>query len=314
MKFILTGALGHIGSRMIRDLPNHFEDSEIIMIDDFASERYASLFDLPTSARYKFIEGDVTNMDLSDVIKGADAVIHLAAITDAAGSFEKAEQVEKRNFAATRNVAEACTAKRIPLIYPSTTSVYGTQKEVVDEDCSEEDLNPQSPYAETKLKEEALLSEMEKSGKLQHVTFRFGTIFGTAPGMRFHTAVNKFCFQAVMGQNLTVWSTALDQKRPYLDLSDAVGVVVHTIKTGLFDGKIYNVLSANATVRQVLDAIRAHVPDLQISFVDTQIMNQLSYEVAADKIADRGFTPKGDMIQSIEATIKLLRQAGGIVE
>ena len=314
MKIILTGALGHIGSRMIRDLPNHFEDSEIIMIDDFASERYASLFDLPTSARYNFIEGDVTNMDLCDVIKGTDAVIHLAAITDAAGSFEKAEQVEKRNFAATLNVAEACTAKGIPLIYPSTTSVYGTQKEVVDEDCSEEELNPQSPYAETKLKEEALLSEMEKSGKLQHVTFRFGTIFGTAPGMRFHTAVNKFCFQAVMGQNLTVWSTALDQKRPYLDLSDAVGVVVHTIKTGLFDGKIYNVLSANATVRQVLDAIRAHVPDLQISFVDTQIMNQLSYEVAADKIADRGFTPKGDMNQSIEATIKLLRQAGGIVE
>jgi len=314
MKFILTGALGHIGSRMIRDLPNHFEDSEIIMIDDFASERYASLFNLPTSARYKFIEGDVTNMDLNDVIKGADAVIHLAAITDAAGSFENAKKFEKRNFTATRNVAEACTAKGIPLIYPSTTSVYGTQKEIVDEDCSEEDLKPQSPYAETKLKEETLLAGMAKSAKLQHVTFRFGTIFGTAPGMRFHTAVNKFCFQAVMGQNLTVWSTALDQKRPYLDLSDAVGVVVHTIKTGLFDGKIYNVLSANATVRQVLDAIRAHVPDLQISFVDTQIMNQLSYEVAADKIADRGFTPKGDMIQSIEATIKLLRQAGGIVE
>jgi len=56
------------------------------------------------------------------------------------------------------------------------------------------------------------------------------------------------------------------------------------------------------------------VPNLQIRFVDTQIMNQLSYGVAADKIADRGFTPKGDMIQSIEATIKLLRQAGGIVE
>ena len=56
------------------------------------------------------------------------------------------------------------------------------------------------------------------------------------------------------------------------------------------------------------------MPDLQISFVDTQIMNQLSYEVAADKIADRGFTPKGNLIQGIEATIRLLKQAGGIVE
>ena len=64
----------------------------------------------------------------------------------------------------------------------------------------------------------------------------------------------------------------------------------------------------------VLATIHAHVPNLQIRFVDTEIMNQLSYGMAADKIADRGFTPKGDLIQSIEATIKLLRQAGGIVE
>ncbi|NQU55999.1 MAG: SDR family oxidoreductase [Rhodospirillales bacterium] len=311
MKITLTGALGHIGSRMIRELPNHFDDLEIVMVDDFTTQRYASLFDLPTSARYTFIEGDVTNMDLSAAIEGADAVIHLAAITDAAGSFEKASQVESCNFAATRNVAEACAAAWVRLIYPSTTSVYGTQKDVVDEDCSQEELKPQSPYAETKLKEEALLAEMAATGNLRHVTFRFGTIFGTAPGMRFHTAVNKFCFQAVMGQSLTVWSTALDQKRPYLDLSDAVDVVVHTIKTDLFDGNIYNVVTVNATVRQVVDAIRTHVPDLEISYVDTQIMNQLSYEVIAEKIAATGFTPKGDMAQGIEATIKLLRQAGG---
>ena len=310
MKITLTGALGHIGSRMIRELPNHFDNLEIVMIDDFSSQRYASLFDLPASARYRFIEGDVTEMDLSDAVRDTDAVIHLAAITDAAGSFDKADQVEKQNFAATQNVAQACIDCRVPLIYPSTTSVYGTQNEIVDEDCYEEDLKPQSPYAETKLKEEALLTEMAQAGNLRHVTFRFGTIFGTAPGMRFHTAVNKFCFQAVMGQNLTVWSTALDQKRPYLDLGDAVDVVVHTIESGLFDGSIYNVLSVNATVRQVVDAIRVHVPDLEISYVDTRIMNQLSYEVIAEKISAQGFSPKGDLESGIEATIKQLRRAG----
>jgi len=311
MKITLTGALGHIGSRMICELPNHFENPEIVMIDDFATQRYASLFNLPTTARYKFIEGDVTEMDLSEAVQGSDAVIHLAAITDAAGSFDKADQVEKRNFAATKNVAEACAEHGVALIYPSTTSVYGTQKEQVDEDCSEEELKPQSPYAETKLREEALLAEMADSGNLRHVTFRFGTIFGTAPGMRFHTVVNKFCFQAVMGQNLTVWTTALDQKRPYLDLGDAVEAVVHTIKSGLFDGKIYNVLTANATVRQVIDAIRVHIPDLEISYVDTKIMNQLSYEVIAEKISAKGFAPRGDMAAGIGDTIKLLRQAGG---
>ena len=34
--------------------------------------------------------------------------------------------------------------------------------------------------------------------------------------MRFHTAVNKSCWQAVMGQPLTVWETAYGQKRTYL--------------------------------------------------------------------------------------------------
>lgn len=312
MKIILTGALGHIGSRMIRELPNHFENPQIVMIDDFTTQRYASLFDLPPSARYRFVQGDVSKMDLSDVMEGADVVIHLAAITDAAASFDKAALVEQCNYGATRNVALACARAGVNLIYPSTTSVYGTQKDKVDENCSSDELKPQSPYAETKLKEEALLAQMAGSHNLRHVTFRFGTIFGVSPGMRFHTAVNKFCFQAVMGENLTVWRTALDQQRPYLDLGDAVDMVVHTINSGLFDGNIYNVLSANATVRDVIEAIRLHVPQLQISLVDTQIMNQLSYEVIADKIAAKGFTAGGQMASGIEETIKLLRRAGGL--
>ncbi len=311
MKFILTGALGHIGSRMLRELPDHFENPEIILIDDFSTQRYASLFDLPTTAQYRFVEADITEMDLRELFKGADVVINLAAITDAAGSFDKADQVEKRNFAVTKNVAEACAEAGAALIYPSTTSVYGTQEEKVDENCTPEELKPQSPYAETKLKEEALLATLAATKGLRHVTFRFGTIFGTSPGMRFHTAVNKFCFQAVMGQKLTVWTTALDQKRPYLDLGDAIEAVVHAIKTDLFDGEVYNVLTANATVRQVVDAIRTHIPDLEIGYVDTKIMNQLSYEVIADKIAQKGFTPKGDMATGITETLALLRRAGG---
>ena len=54
------------------------------------------------------------------------------------------------------------------------------------------------------------------------IILRFGTIFGISPGMRFHTAVNKFCFQASIGEPLTVWRTAYDQMRPYLYLNDAM--------------------------------------------------------------------------------------------
>ena len=34
---------------------------------------------------------------------------------------------------------------------------------------------------------------------------RFGTIFGMSDGMRFHTAINKFCYQAVLNKKITIW-------------------------------------------------------------------------------------------------------------
>ena len=62
-------------------------------------------------------------------------------------------------------------------------------------------LKPQSPYAEIKLIEEKLLKKNRK--KIKYITFRFGTIAGVSKGMRFHTAINKFCYQAVLNKKIT---------------------------------------------------------------------------------------------------------------
>lgn len=309
MKIVVTGALGHIGSCLIRELPVVFADVEIVMIDNMRTQRYSSLFNLPEKARYHFVEGDVTVMDLKSLISDADSVIHLAAETDAAGSFGRADEVGRVNFTATKCVAEACAQCDVPMIHASSTSVYGTQGDVVDESCGVDELKPQSPYAETKLREEGLIAGMCSNNGLKAVTFRFGTIFGTSPGMRFHTAVNKFCWQAVLGQPLTVWTAAYDQKRPYLDLGDAVRAMAFAIKNNLFAGLIYNVLTVNATVRQIVDAIRVHVPDLKVRFVDNQIMNQLSYEVLNTRLAKEGFNGTGSLEKGIADSVRLLRNA-----
>lgn len=308
MKIVITGAIGHIGSYVVRDLATQFPGSEIIMIDNMMTQRFPSLFNLPALGRYRFIEGNVATMDLKPVFEGAHVVIHLAAITDAAGSFDKAAQLEENNFQSTARVAQACLETGARLIALSSTSVYGTQNEMVSEDCTPDELKPQSPYATTKLKEEELVADLCKRG-LKGISCRFGTIFGVSPGMRFHTAVNKFCWQAAMGQPITVWSTAYDQKRPYLDLFDASRAMAFIIRNDLFDGRIYNVLTLNATVRQIVDTIREFVPALEVSFVDSKIMNQLSYAVSCDRFKAKGYTFAGDLRRGVGETIGLLRQA-----
>ncbi len=306
MKIAITGALGHIGSKLIRSL--FLQASELILIDNLSSERYGSLFNLPANTHYTFFEADILNCDLDSLFKGVDVVIHLAAYTNAAGSFEMREKVESQNFNGTKRVAESCLRNGTRLLYFSTTSVYGPEKKTtVAEDCDGSDLKPQSPYAETKLKEEEFLRSL--SGKLQFTIFRLGTIFGTSPGMRFHTAVNKFCWQAVMGQPITVWKSALHQTRSYLDLNDASRAVQHLLKEKIFAGDVYNILTLNTTVETILKTIQSHIPHLNVKFVDSKIMNDLSYEVRCDKFKRLGFQFTGNLAQGVSDTVSLLQQA-----
>jgi len=309
MRIVITGALGHIGSRLIRDLPARISGTEIVMIDNLKTSRYGSLFHLPPSGHYRFIEADILDLDLCRVFQGADAVVHLAAITDATSSFRNRDEVERVNYEGTAKVAGACMETGCPLIHMSSTSVYGTQKDLVDEDSQEGDLNPQSPYAETKLKEEQHLLSLGGSGTLRFVILRNGTIYGISPGMRFHTAVNKFCWQAVMGQPLTVWRTALHQKRPYLDLRDAVEAIVFVVRGGHYDGRIYNVLSNNLTVHDIITHIESHIQKINVQYVDSEIMNQMSYEVANARFQELGFVFRGDLQRGIGETIDLLKGA-----
>lgn len=308
MKIAITGALGHIGSRFIHSLtPGQF--SEVLLIDNMATQRYPSLFNLPAGVKYRFVEADIMTADLSKLLTGVDAVIHLAAITNAAGSFDNQAQVERVNADGTERVARACIETGTRLVFMSTTSVYGTAAAVVDENCSEDELKPQSPYAQSKIKSEKLLAKLASESPLKFIACRFGTIYGTSIGMRFHTAVNKFVWQACMGEPITVWRTAMNQKRPYLELGDAVRALRFILEKDLFDGQVYNVLTDNCTVGQIVDVIRRFVPDLEVKLVDAAIMNQLSYEVACEKFRAKGFEFKGSLDAEIERSIALIRNA-----
>jgi UDP-glucose 4-epimerase len=300
---LVTGALGHIGSAFIHGMRRE-RYGDVRLLDNFASQRYVSLFNLPKGIRFSFTEEDIRTAPLEDYLNAGDVVVHLAAITDAPASFDDPEQVSGVNYEGTRRIVDACLARGCRLIFLSTTSVYGTQQSEVDETCAETELRPQSPYATSKLEAERMIAKAGADG-LDYVIFRFGTIFGTSIGMRFHTAVNKFVWLAVTGRPLTVWRTALNQRRPYLDLRDAVRALDFVVQRNVFDRRIYNVVTANATVADIVRHIRRHVSTVRIQYVDSPIMNQLSYRVSSRRFRRLGFRFTGSLTQGIADTVAL---------
>ncbi len=309
MHVLVTGGLGHIGSELIRHLAKNRRVRAITILDNLLTQRYVSLFDLPKEVDYTFVEGDVLDPnDVAQAVQGVDAVVHLAAITNAEGSFDISEQVQSVNHDGTRNVVRACTQQGVRrLVFPSTTSVYGPVSGIAREDCDRGELRPQSPYATSKLAAEDDILAASERGDISGVVLRLGTIFGPSPGMRFHTVVNKFIFDAVNRRPLTVWSDAAELVRPYLALEDAVAAIEFMLVRPEAVGDIYNVVTLNATLDQVIDAVRSYVPTVEIEYTTTRLLNQVSYHVDDSKIRELGFSYRGNLAVGVRETFDLLR-------
>jgi len=304
MNLLVTGCCGHIGSFLVNNINKIKKIKKTFIIDNLNSTPVNSLFNSKKGNNLKFYKIDLTEKNSLNRFKKIDYVIHLASMTNAAGSFNKKKEMYKNNIDCMKNIIIFCKKKRAKLIHISSTSVYGKQASLVDETCEKKYLKPQSPYANIKLIEEKML--MKESKNIKYTTYRFGTISGVSTGMRFHTAVNKFCFDASLDEPITVYKTALNQYRPYLSLKDAFKVFKFTIDNDLFKNEIYNALSENCTVNQILKKIKKFKKGIKIKFVNSEIMNQLSYHVDKKKLNNEGLLLENKIIYDIKDTIKLL--------
>lgn len=302
MNILITGALGHIGSyffQKIKELPGV---ENVYILDANFNNNLNILFNYKINNCYLFIE-NILKFDFYKNIKKINYIIHLASHTNAENSLHEKNYYFLNNYNSFKKICEIAKKYNSKLIHVSSTSVYGKSDGIIDENCLKKFLKPQSPYAVIKLKEEDFL----RKNNIDYVTLRFGTISGVSFGMRFHTAVNKFCLNAMLGKEIPVWRTALNQLRPYLSLKDAFRVVKYVINQNLFDKGIYNVLTSNLTVQNICDYITKYSSKkIKIKFVNSEIMNQLSYEVSVEKIKKKGFLFTGSIEKDIKETINLL--------
>tara|TARA_A100001015_G_scaffold223682_1_gene252008 strand:+ start:7669 stop:8574 length:906 start_codon:yes stop_codon:yes gene_type:complete len=299
MKIIISGAFGHIGSFLIEKFQKNKKIKSILLIDNFYTQRFSSYLKLKKN-KIKLIDKDLNNFNLNNIKGKYDLFIHLSAVTNASESFKIKDFVYSNNLGGTKKVVEFCKKRNLRLIFPSSTSVYGKKYEIINSSNNMNNLFAQSPYAKCKIEEEKYIRRKLKN----YVILRLGTIVGVSNGMRFHTAVNKFCYQSSLNQPLTIWKKFYKKKRPYLNLRDCYSAINFVTNKKTLRNETLDVVTENYTVEEIVKMISNKIK-VKKKFVNTKILNQNSYEVVSDKLIEHGLKFSENIQVDINKTLKL---------
>ena len=313
MVVLVTGGSGYLGSQLIRDLPKMaaFKGATIRILDNQLRERYVSLWNLPKSVRYEFLEGDIRNpADLKQALQDVETIFSLSDITNAPLSFDRKELTLDTNYKGVLNLFDEALRDGVQkFVYTSTCSVYGPTSGVVNEDA---ECKPASPYGESKLAAEREMYGRAAEAGFDWTAIRLGTVYGWAIGMRFDTIVNRFTYLAAQGRPLTVYDTAWREKRPYVSAKDAMQAYRIAATHSVAKGRVFNVVRENANMEMIISAIRSVFPHMEVTTTKTPSLNQLSYEVDGSRFRALGFRPKVSIVAGVRLLAARFRGIGPV--
>jgi nucleoside-diphosphate-sugar epimerase len=209
MRILITGAGGYLGTVLVAALEK--ENAAVIGVD-------LNLFGVrPKYGEY--IVDDLSTMAISPLLRGVDAVVHLAGVSnDPACELDPLLTKRMNVDASVRLITAAERVGVKKFIFASSASVYGATTTILDESSQ---TIPVSDYAMSKLLVEERLKE---SWCLNPVVLRFGTLYGCSKRMRFDIAVNVMVKDAVTKNVITV--NGGSQWRPFLHVADAAKSVI----------------------------------------------------------------------------------------
>ncbi|MCB0344892.1 MAG: GDP-mannose 4,6-dehydratase [Bdellovibrionales bacterium] len=226
MRCIVTGAAGFIGSSLSDALLA--DGHEVVGIDCFVDYypremKERNLEQARAHERFTFVEQNLLNADLDNLLEGADWIFHQAAQAGVRASWGGSFSIyTDNNVLATQMLLEA--AKREPasktlkkFVYASSSSVYGSA-EVLP--TTESVLPcPVSPYGVSKLAAEHLASLYDKEFNVPTMSLRYFTVFG--PRQRPDMAFHRFIKAGLNGEPITVYGDG-EQSRDFTFIADIV--------------------------------------------------------------------------------------------
>lgn len=280
MKVMVTGDRGYIGSILVPMLKA--KKFEVIGYD---SGYFANNFLENVEENYKKITKDIRDLSSKD-LKGVDAIIHLAGLSnDPLGEFSP-KLTEEINYHATMRLADLAKNAGISrFVYASSQSMYGVSStdNELDEDNSEK--NPVTAYAIAKWNAEQQLHELSTDDFIV-TSFRPSTVFGASPRLRCDIVFNNLVACAYTTGRIEIMSDGTPW-RPVIHIKDVCSAFIAGIEapSNLVSGRAFNVgiPDGNFTVRDIAKAAQRSVPGCELIFTGEHT-DPRTYRVSFNRI------------------------------
>lgn len=294
---LITGGAGYVGAVLVPKLLDKGYHLTVIDLMIYGEDV------LPKHENLNAVKGDIRNLELmKSLIKGQDAVIHLACISNDP-SFELNPDLGKSinldPFEPMVQMAKEAGVERF--IYASSSSVYGIKDTPnVTEDM---ELEPLTDYSKFKAACEEILKKYE-SDDFTCLTIRPATVCGYSPRLRLDLTVNILTNFAINKGFIKVFGG--EQKRPNIHIQDMTDLycLVLELDHEQIHGKIFNAGYENFKVKEIANMVKNVVGEVEIKTEPTD--DNRSYHISSDYIKrEIGFVPK----HSIEDAVRDLKEA-----
>lgn len=303
MKILVTGNMGYIGPVVVSNLRNNFEKVYIVGYDSgFFAHCLTAAAVLPEVRVDEQHFGDMRNIPDS-LLRGVDAVVHLAAISnDPMGN--KYEQItEDINFKASVNIAKRALkngAQRF--VFASSCSMYGYAEGGPRKETDA--INPLTAYASSKAATEKELANLEL-GSATVTSLRYSTACGMSERLRLDLVLNDFVACAIASRQISVLSDG-SPWRPLIDVKDMSRAIVWALGRDPKESSSYLAVNVgsddrNYQVKDLAQAVAAAVPGTSVSINTNAPPDKRSYRV--DFSLFKHLAPDHQPIVSLDQTI-----------
>lgn len=303
MRIIVTGNMGYVGPVLARFLRAKIGDCELVGYDSgFFGHCLTDAAVLPETLFDRQYFGDIRDLNEA-VLEGADAVVHLAAISnDPMGSKYEAVTEQVNQQASVRVAEIAGKAGARSFVFASSCSMYGSAEGGARKETDA--TNPLTAYARSKIGTENAVKQMDLNGTAV-TSLRFATACGMSDRLRLDLVLNDFVACAVTSGEISVLSDGTPW-RPLIDVEDMARAIAWAIARPASQGGRFLAVNvgreeANYQVRDLADAVAAAVPGTKVSINTNAPPDRRSYKVdfSLFKALAPGHVPQLSLAESI---------------